>query len=52
MQGDVTTAIVVDHLDAVSASMRDEHAPRLEIERAVIEGAVGCVREFDGADLA
>ena len=39
-RGDVPLRIVVDHLDAVARSMRDEDAPGLRIECGVVEVAM------------
>jgi hypothetical protein len=46
----VLLGIVVDHLDAVARRVRDEDPPGFCIERAVIEGAVHCIRYLYDAD--
>jgi hypothetical protein len=41
---------MVDDLDAVARGVRNEHATAFCVERAVIEGAAGGMRDGDGAN--
>jgi hypothetical protein len=44
--------VMINHLEAVACRVRNEHAPGLRIEGAVIESAVRCMRDWDDADLS